>query len=735
LTAFCSSSPVRILGILATDRQQRKCLLSILAWGILAWSLTGFAVVSLGAIAQKKEAPAPYWRLATDDTTIVVSVEGDRPILKTLSAKAVPHNWVSTPIREKLVDTIEVGGAPVATEWRFRGADLDSGRDQLTLRYSNSNPQLELQSIWRARRGRGPVEHWLTIANESGRTVTVGHQDSLVLDGLVLAPNELAQAWWINRGGGNASREGGTFTVDTNAEFAQDLVSNPVDGSSPVPWIAIQVGQAHGLYVGWEFSGIGRIHAKTISTKPTRLDLRVGNVPEFKTDLPPGETFLIPHAFVGCYKGDIDEGSYTLHCFVLDKLLPPLPKNQPYPTLAYNLYLDSGGNKAKEADVLRSAALCKELGFETFVPDAMWFPQAGDWRWDPARFPNGLRLIEQYVHENGMKLGLWVAWTQGGNSEDSGALNIFRHPDWFVQLFNREWKSDYLNWSTLLDLGYDPAKEWAKQETQRLVPEYKLDYFKHDYSPIEVKCVQTNHRHQHGVDVSYWSTVGYYEVQEALKQKFPDLVLEGCSGGGHIKDFGYIQRVHYIVTTDTLSSLPNRQSIYDSTFALPPAVLQAYTYENHYNKDSDRPLPYFWRSAMMGAWQIDPTNTSSWTAEERAGARHATEIYKSWIRPMLRDVKVHHILPRPDDYHWDGMFYWSPSLKRGTLYIFRPNNDEVFKRIRLKGLVGGKSYRVRSEDRSVAEGIRIGEELMNVGLKIKLPGKFTSDLIFVEETE
>ncbi|PYV45178.1 MAG: hypothetical protein DMG06_03520 [Acidobacteria bacterium] len=735
MTVFCSSSLVHISGILATDRQQRKCLLSILAWGILAWSLTGFAVVSLGAIAQKKEAPAPYWRLATDDTTIVVSVEGDRPILKTLSAKAVPHNWVSTPIREKLVDTIEVGGAPVATEWRFRGADLDSGRDQLTLRYSNSNPQLELQSIWRARRGRGPVEHWLTIANESGRTVTVGHQDSLVLDGLVLAPNELAQAWWINRGGGNASREGGTFTVDTNAEFAQDLVSNPVDGSSPVPWIAIQVGQAHGLYVGWEFSGIGRIHAKTISTKPTRLDLRVGNVPEFKTDLPPGETFLIPHAFVGCYKGDIDEGSYTLHCFVLDKLLPPLPKNQPYPTLAYNLYLDSGGNKAKEADVLRSAALCKELGFETFVPDAMWFPQAGDWRWDPARFPNGLRLIEQYVHENGMKLGLWVAWTQGGNSEDSGALNIFRHPDWFVQLFNREWKSDYLNWSTLLDLGYDPAKEWAKQETQRLVPEYKLDYFKHDYSPIEVKCVQTNHRHQHGVDVSYWSTVGYYEVQEALKQKFPDLVLEGCSGGGHIKDFGYIKRVHYIVTTDTLSSLPNRQSIYDSTFALPPAVLQAYTYENHYNKDSDRPLPYFWRSAMMGAWQIDPTNTSSWTAEERAGARHATEIYKSWIRPMLRDVKVHHILPRPDDYHWDGMFYWSPSLKRGTLYIFRPNNDEVFKRIRLKGLVGGKSYRVRSEDRSVAEGIRIGEELMNVGLKIKLPGKFTSDLIFVEETE
>jgi alpha-galactosidase len=188
------------------------------------------------------------------------------------------------------------------------------------------------------------------------------------------------------------------------------------------------------------------------------------------------------------------------------------------------------------------------------------------------------------------------------------------------------------------------------------VSEFKLDYLKHDYTPIVTKCIQTNHRHHYGVDVSYWSTLGYYAVQEKLKQKFPELVLEGCSGGAHIKDFGYIRRVNYIVTTDTLSSLPDRQSIYDTTYLLPPAVLQAYTYENNYNKDADRPLPYFWRSAMMGAWQIDPIKTSGWSAEERASAKKATDVYKSWIRPMLADVKVHHILPRPDGFHWDGMF-------------------------------------------------------------------------------
>jgi hypothetical protein len=158
----------------------------------------------------------------------------------------------------------------------------------------------------------------------------------------------------------------------------------------------------------------------------------------------------------------------------------------------------------------------------------------------------------------------------------------------------------------------------------------------------------------------------------------------------------------------------------------------AYTYENQYNHDADRPLPFFWRSAMMSAWQIDPTNTSSWTAGERAQAKRATDDFKSFVRPMLRDVEVHHILPRPDGYHWDGMFYWSPGLKRGILYVFRPNNDQSLQQIKLKGLVEGQSYRVRSEDGSVAEGTRTGAELMGGGLKVKLPGKYTSDLIFLE---
>jgi hypothetical protein len=172
-----------------------------------------------------------------------------------------------------------------------------------------------------------------------------------------------------------------------------------------------------------------------------------------------------------------------------------------------------------------------------------------------------------------------------------------------------------------------------------------------------------------------------------------------------------------------------RDAIYDSSFAFPPAVLMNYTYENIYDTVSDAPEPYFWRSAMMSQWQIDPTNTAIWTSQQRAQVKRATEIYKSWIRPILQDVEVHHVMLRPDGYHWDGVFYWSPSLMRGTFYIFRPSDDQKTMRIPLAGLTPNAQYRVHAEDGSTPAATYSGTYLMNTGLDILLPAKYTSDLI------
>jgi hypothetical protein len=50
------------------------------------------------------------------------------------------------------------------------------------------------------------------------------------------------------------------------------------------------------------------------------------------------------------------------------------------------------------------------------------------------------------------------------------------------------------------------------------------DTEKQDIDPIMVKCDQTRHRHDYGMDASYWVAMGYYEVQERLLNSIPALL-------------------------------------------------------------------------------------------------------------------------------------------------------------------------------------------------------------------
>jgi len=83
--------------------------------------------------------------------------------------------------------------------------------------------------------------------------------------------------------------------------------------------------------------------------------------------------------------------------------------------------------------------------------------------------------------------------------------------------------------------------------------------------------------------------------------------------------------------------------------------------------------------------------------------------------------------------HWDGLFYWSPSLRKGTLYVFRPDSAEGRRTVKLRGLEPEREYLLWSEDGGVSVGRATGARLMEQGLRITLPDRYTSDLIYVQD--
>jgi alpha-galactosidase len=700
----------------------------------IASSLLGIAGLQPAAAAEAE------WTLATKDTEIKIGIRNDAEAILELHAVGRPWEWVQTPNVEDLPKSVVQAGVVSQLHWTYSGADQDPQRGALTLMFRNSSPALELKSHWKATSGSGPVEHWMVLKNGSGDRLTIGAQSSLSLKSIALPRGHYVESTQVRRGGSNAQVSGGVLSRPVGQYWSVTVPSRPSDGggggtvaedlASQVPFLNLQVDSSHGLYLGWRFSAVGEMVG---SSNGSTVDLSVGVPTNFKTDILPGEEFLVPAAFIGAYVGDQAEGSYSVYRYIQESVLPKRPSSQPYPTLVYGYYFD--GNKPgtqTESDVLASARLAHELGFETYLADAMWFPDTGDWRWDPKRFPHGSKPLADYLHANGMKFALWMAWTLASDSDAPGALNFRRHPEWFTRTpaFDKE---GGINWNAQIDVGNDDARQWVERATQRVVRDNRVDYLKTDFSPIAVTSVAQHTHGQNTTDVSYWSTLGYYGIQNQLIAKFPELILEGCSGGGTIKDFGNMAHVHYIVGTDTLSAMADRQSIYDTTYMFPPSSILLYTYERIYSDVSDAPEPYLWRSGMMGAWDIALTESKNLTQKQKLQIRRATDIYKSWIRPVLQDAHVHRILPRPDGLHWDGLFYWNAAINKGTAYIFRPNSEQRHQLIFLAGLNAQKNYRIRGEDASVQAGSFSGDALMNQGIDVRLPDKFSSDLLYVEE--
>ncbi len=186
------------------------------------------------------------WQLSTDDTIMTVTVTQGVPVITQLGSAKAASNWLLAPVQETLLPSVTRQGSSTAIKWQFEGGTFDPQTGELVLRFTNSAPALELQSIWRARPGRGPIEHWLTIANHSGAAITLGHQDSLVLGHVAIPEHEAMDAWSIKRGASNATREGGTVIRSVGRNSDETLTSDPLDGASPVPWLALQIGTSRG---------------------------------------------------------------------------------------------------------------------------------------------------------------------------------------------------------------------------------------------------------------------------------------------------------------------------------------------------------------------------------------------------------------------------------------------------------------------------------------------------------
>ena len=518
-------------------------------------TLLGILMTLTGA---RGPAKTPAIEVSTADTALRIVAEGDKLHIVSMQSAQDGHNWVAgfgeaTSI--PLVSSVNVDDHTAAVRWQFQSQAAEPGRQESIFRFTCDRPALELKSIWRAYTGPGPVEHTIQIMNRGSQSIRLPLQPTLAFSTRGPVGHAL-EHWWVERGGSRPS-EFGTHHERIGVGFASSLVSTPYGG--PIPWSCVQDTEGErGWYAGIEFSGFVRMtlradqgQAGESASMQTVLGLGKSDAEDksYRTRLAAGETFQTPTVFLGCYRGDVDDGANRLRRWVETRLRPPSRAN--LPLLTNNTWGD--GMAVDEAMVRRMIDLCAALGLEMIHLDAGWYRQVGNWRTHPGKFPKGLAAVADYSHNKGLLFGLWIAWTQGGHEPDptghTAVLSV-RDPAmnaWFPHDYPNAWKNSDFTGATVC-LAEPKAVEWCLRDTRRAVQEYHVDLLEHDQELIVCQCERRTHGHTSSpLDVAYHAARGYYEVQDGLRASFPNLLFENCCNGGNLVDYG-------VLTAPTMSA-------------------------------------------------------------------------------------------------------------------------------------------------------------------------------------
>lgn len=560
------------------------------------------------------------------------------------------------------------------------------------------------------------LEQWLTVSSRDPEAaLTVERPD------LLSWSTAGTQLEWLR--GLNQPDDIGSFTIERRELLPGDHVELRAfarSTESVFPWAVIRTERAS-LIAGVLWSGAW---AMDVDGTETGSSVRVG-LPSFATRVTAVRSFESPHVFFGGAGPTTSDVGRTMRRYVDVAIRAGRPL---WPLATYNTWF-SHGIQLNESVVAREILRASELGLELFELDAGWYPHPGDtpvfdftaglgrYQADGERFPRGLRALGVRAREHGLKFGVWVepervdvslVGRPGGPAESWLARNGGRAQPTSGNADPR---------GAMMCLAHPEARAWVFNQVAALIEREGIDYLKWDNNAW-LNCDRDGHGHG-PLDGNFAQVRGLYDVLRELRQRFPSLLIENVSGGGHRIDLEMLRYTDVGWMDDrTTPSTHVRHNLQGLSRPLPLAYLLSYVmaHESEPLHEADDPR-WLVRSRMPGVLGF------SYRADDLTHADSATLSGEIAIYKRLRDIlaDAHAILLTPqasshgaDD--WDIVEALSPGTGRAVLFAFGPVNLAPT-RAKLQGLDPDASYLVESVDRGVL-GTYPGVLLREVGLDL-----------------
>ncbi|MDR3059106.1 MAG: alpha-galactosidase [Prevotella sp.] len=383
----------------------------------------------------------------------------------------------------------------------------------------------------------------------------------------------------------------------------------------------------------------------------------------------------------------------------------------------------------------------KVLGVDMFLLDDGWFgnkyprvnDQAGlgDWEAMRSKLPNGIPGLVKAAQNAGIKFGIWVEPEMVNPKSE-----LFeKHPDWVILLPNRE--AHYYRNQLVLDLSNPAVQDYVFGVIDKIMSENPgIAYFKWDCnSPITNVYSPYLKKNQSRLYIDHIR--GIYNVFHRINEKYPDLPMMMCSGGGARCDYEALKYFTEFWCSDNTDPVERLYIQWNFLQFFPSKAMAAHV--TGWNKSAS--IKFRVDVAMMCKLGFD-INIRELSPLEQSFCRDAVMDYN-----RLKDVILNGDLFRlvsPYEGNHTALMYISGLKDKAVLYTYdiHPRFSEKLIPVRLQGLDPQKKYRINEINLANQSGnipkvstlrengrVFTGDYLMKIGIDALTATKMHSRII------
>ena len=347
----------------------------------------------------------------------------------------------------------------------------------------------------------------------------------------------------------------------------------------------------------------------------------------FRYPLETGEMFQAPEVILSYSSEGMNRLSQNLHHCIRQHICRGKYKEEIRPILINSweaAYFDFTGDTIYEL-----AKAAKEVNIDMLVMDDGWFGKRdddnsglGDWFVNEKKLGGTLGNLIKRINDLGVKFGIWIEPEMV--SEDSDLYR--KHPDWALTVPGRNPVRSRNQ--LVLDFSRKEVVDEIYDQICKVLDQGNIEYVKWDMNRSLMDVYSSVTREQGRVLHDY--VLGLYDFLERLVQRYPNLLIEGCSGGGGRFDAGMMYYTPQIWCSDNTDAIDRLRIQYGTSFGYPVSVVGSHVsaVPNH---QTGRKTPLHTRGvvAMSGTFGYE-LNLMKLSEEEKQEIREQIAEYKSY---------------------------------------------------------------------------------------------------------